>query len=282
MVCHLGWLFRQKTARHGTQQNVTPMLTARCSGNVVGHELTLDPDREPGAFATTHWSVVLKVGQNDVARAGAALEELSRKYWYPLYAFVRRRGTSSHDAEDLTQAFFTFLLEKETLKKVDRQRGRFRTFLLAAMTNYLNNEWHRQQTLKRGGRHATLSLDEISAEERYFCEPVNLVTPEKLFERRWALTLLEQALARLKRDYFAEGKAEMFAKLQTGLTGELAASAYSDWAAALGMSQGAVKMALHRMRRRFGEALRNEIADTVASPAEVDEELRHLLAVISD
>ena len=239
-------------------------------------------EKEAGAFATTHWSVVLSVGQDDLTGASAALEVLYRKYWYPLYAFVRRRGVGQHDAEDLTQAFFAFLVEKETLKKVNRQRGRFRTFLLAALTNFLINEWHRQQTLKRGGRYLVFSLDEMTAEEKYLGEPADPVTPEKLFERRWALTLLEQALIRLKQEYIAEGKTEMFAKLQTGLTGELAGDAYTEWASVLGMSRSAVKMALHRMRRRFGEALRDEIADTVASPAEVDEELRHLIAVISD
>ena len=237
---------------------------------------------QAGAFLTTHWSVVLGAGQRDLAGATAALERLCRTYWYPIYAFVRRRGADQHEAEDLTQAFFAFLLEKDTLKKVDRQKGKFRTFLLAALTNFLANEWDKRQTLKRGGQRQIISLDEAAAEGLYLREPTDSLTPEKLFERRWASTVVEQVLARLKQEYVEGGKADLFAKLESALTGEVAAGAYAEWASALGTSEGAVKVALHRIRRRFGELLRSEIAHTVSSPEEIDDEIRHLFAAISN
>ena len=235
-----------------------------------------------GAFLTTHWSVVLGAGQRDLARATAALERLCRIYWYPIYAFVRRRGSDQHEAEDLTQAFFAFLLEKDTLKKVDRQKGKFRTFLLAALTNFLNNEWDKRQTLKRGGQRQIISLDDAAAEGLYLREPTDSLTPEKLFERRWASALIEQVLALLKLEYAAGSKAGLFAKLEPALTGEVGTGVYAGWAAALGTSEGAVKVALHRMRRRFGELLRSEIAHTVSSPEEIDEEIRYLFAAIAN
>ena len=234
-----------------------------------------------GNFSATHWSIVLASGANDFARATAALERLCRTYWFPIYAFIRRRGSDQHDAEDLAQGFFAYLLEKDTLKKVDRTKGKFRTFLLAALANFLANEWDKSRTLKRGGQRQIISLDETVAEELYRHEAVESLTPEKLFERRWASALIEQVLARLKQEYAAGGKADLFAKLEPALTGETAAGVYAEWAAALGMSEGAVKVALHRLRRRFGEVLRSEIAHTVSSPEEIDDEIRHLFAAIS-
>ncbi len=232
-------------------------------------------------FSATHWSVVLAAGQTDFARAAAALERLCRGYWYPIYAFVRRRGFGHHEAEDLTQAFFAFLLEKETLKKVDRNKGKFRTFLLAALTNFLANEWDKGQTLKRGGHHQIISLDEAAAEGLYLREAGESLTPEKLFERRWASAIIEQALGRLKQEYITGGKADVFAKLEPSLTRDVTAGSHAEWAGELGMSEGAVKVALHRLRRRFGEILRSEIAHTVSSPEEIDDEIRHLFAAIS-
>ena len=239
-------------------------------------------ENKHGAFSTTYWSVVLTAGNDSLAGAANALEQLCRKYWYPIYAFVRRRGSDSHEAEDLTQAFFAHLLEKETLKQVDREKGKFRSFLLASLTNFLNNEWHKKRTLKRGGQNQIISLDETVAEDRYFHEPVESVTPEKLFERRWALTLLEQVLARLKQEYTTEGKAELFAKLEPCLTEKATTGLHFEWASALRMNEGAVRVALHRMRRRYGELLRHEIAHTVANSAEVEDEIHHLFAVISE
>jgi RNA polymerase sigma factor (sigma-70 family) len=241
-----------------------------------------DSVKKASDFSTTNWSAVLEAGRTDVARAAVALERLCHNYWHPIYVFVRRRGSNHHEAEDLTQSFFAYLLEKETLKSVDRRKGKFRSFLLAALTNFLLNEWDRRQALKRGGRREIISLDEMAAEKLYGQEPVEHFSPEKLFERHWAITIIEQVLARLKNEYAAAGKAELFIKLEAGLTGEVTPGLYANWSAALNMKEGAVKVALHRLRRRFGELLRSEVAYTVADPAEVAEEIRHLLAAISN
>jgi RNA polymerase sigma-70 factor (ECF subfamily) len=245
------------------------------------------PDGKPyagtgrtGAFSTTHWSVVLTAGSGDPAHSAAALEKLCRQYWHPIYAFVRRRGADRHEAEDLTQSFFAHLLDKESLKKVDRQKGKFRTFLLASLTNFLANEWDKRRTLKRGGEYQIMPLHEV-AEEMYKCEPTGSATPEKLFDRRWALLLVEAVRTRLKAEYLAQKKVELFAKLESGLTGELSAGWYGNVAVELGMSEGATRVALHRLRRRFGDLLREEVAQTVGSNAEVDEEIRHLFAVMT-
>lgn len=233
------------------------------------------------AFATTNWSVVLEAGKGDLPRSAAAMEKLCRRYWYPIYAFVRRRGHDRQAAEDLTQAFFAHLLDQETLKKVDSSKGKFRTFLLASLTNFLANEWDKRQSWKRGGRHQTISLDEAGAEELYRHEPVEPATPEKLFDRRWALTLVAEVIARLQEEYTAQKKAPLFAQLEPALTGELAPGWHAESAALLGMSEGAVRVALHRLRRRFGQLLRQEIAQTVTGPAEVDEEIRQLFSALS-
>ena len=233
-------------------------------------------------FTTTHWSVVLGAGHTNYGCAAVALERLCTRYWYPVYAFIRRRGSDPHEAEDLTQAFFTHLLEKETLKKVNRQKGKFRSFLLAATTNFLTNEWDKRQTLKRGGQIQIISFDDVRAEELYSHEPIGSLTPEKLFERRWAFTLVNQVIARLKEEYIGADKAELIGKIEPGLTNEANPGLYADWAASLNMNEGAVRVAVHRMRRRFGELLRSEIAHTVATPEEVDEEIRHLFAALAN
>ncbi len=234
-----------------------------------------------GAFSAPHWSVVLDAGKTDPARARAALERLCRSYWSPIYVFVRRRGFSPPDAEDLTQSFFAFLIEKEALKKVDTAKGNFRSIRLASLTNFLANEWDKRQTLKRGGRREVVSLDEAAAEGLYLREPVESLTPEKLFERRWAMALVDQVLVRLKQEYGVGGKANLFAWLEPSLTGELSADALASCAAHLSMNEGAVKVALHRLRRRFGELLRSEIAHTVSSPEEIDDEIHQLFAAIA-
>lgn len=230
-----------------------------------------------GAFSTTHWSVVLNAGK-DNARSAAALEKLCRQYWPPIHAFVRRRGADRHAAEDLTQAFFAHLLDKESLKKVDPKKGRFRTFLLASLTNFLANEWDKRRTLKRGAHYQIMPLHEV-AEEMYHCEPAGSATPEKLFDRRWALLVIEEVRKRLKEEY--ADKTELFAKLEPGLTGELSAGWYADAASELGMSEGATRVALHRLRRRFGDLLREEIGKTVACDEEIDGEIRHLFAAMA-
>jgi len=247
-----------------------PVTTYHCYG--------LD---KAAAFSTTHWSVVLTAARDDPVGASAALEKLCRKYWYPIYAFVRRRGADRQEAEDLTQGFFAHLLEMETLKKADRRKGKFRTFLLSALTKFLSNEWDKRQTAKRGGGRQILSLDEAAAEERYSVEPVEPGSPEKLFDQRWAATLVDGVLTRLREEYRTRGKAELLAQLESGLTQEAAPGGYAECAGTLGLSEGAVRVALHRVRRRFGELLREEIAQTVTSPAEVDDEIRHLFAAIS-
>ena len=174
------------------------------------------------------------------------------------------------------------MLEQETLKKLDRQKGKFRSFMLAALTNFLNNEWDKRQTLKRGGKVQIVSLDETRAEEMYSHEPVDSLTPEKLFERRWAQAVVERVLARLKQEYVKTSKSKLFETLERGLTREVKQAVLAEWAAGLNMSDGSVKIALHRLRRRYGELLREEIAQTVATPEDLDEEIRHLCAAMAD
>jgi RNA polymerase sigma factor (sigma-70 family) len=234
------------------------------------------------AFSTTHWSLVLRAGQDSPAGAALALEQLCRIYWYPIYAFIRRRGFAQHDAEDLAQGFFAYLLEKETFKKVDRQKGKFRSFMLAALTNFLNNDWAKRRTSKRGGKMKIVSLDETRSEEHYSHEPVDSSTPEKLFERRWAFAVVERVFARLRQEYAKANKLKLFTKLEYGLTREIAQNICAEWASALDMSEGAVKVALHRLRRRYGELLRDEIKRTVATQEELDEEIRHLCEAIAN
>jgi DNA-directed RNA polymerase specialized sigma24 family protein len=232
-------------------------------------------------FSTTNWSVVLLAGLGNDHQAAAALERLCQRYWYPAYAFIRRRGASVHEAEDLTQSFFAYLLEKETLKKANRDRGKFRSFLLTSLTNFVTNDWNKRHCLKRDGAHQLISLDAVATEELYRHELIDSMSPEKLFERRWALTLVRLALARLKKEYETTGKTKVFRELESGLTGEVPTQQILSWMEKLQMNENAVRVALHRMRRRFGQLLRSEVAHTVATAAEVDEEIRHLFAAIA-
>jgi RNA polymerase sigma factor (sigma-70 family) len=233
------------------------------------------------AFVTTHWSVVLTAGRSDTTRAQAALEKLCRAYWYPLYAYVRRRGTPAEDARDLTQEFFARLLAQNWVANADRERGKFRSFLLGTMNHFLADEWDRARAQKRGGGVAPVTLQLDTAETRYGFEPADNTTPEGIFERRWALTLLEQVLNRLRAEFEQEGKADLFAALHPCLVGERTAQPYAELAAKLGVTESAVKSSVHRLRQRYRQLLRDEIAQTVAAPGEVDEELRHLLAVLA-
>ena len=230
----------------------------------------------PEWFLTTHWSVVLNARAADSKKAKAALESLCRAYWYPLYAFVRRQGQSPHDAEDLIQGFFAQCIEKNYLHTADQQKGRFRSFLLVALKRFLANEWDRARTRKRGGDRQIISLD---AEERYAAEPADSLTPDKLFERRWALTLLENVLEKLKAEQAAAGRLAIFSELQPVLTSR--GTPYTELAKRLGLTESAVKVAVHRLRQRYRELLEAEIADTVSSPAEIAEERRYLLRVLS-
>jgi RNA polymerase sigma factor (sigma-70 family) len=237
------------------------------------------PPRE--VFATTRWTVVVHAQQGDSTEAREALETLCRAYWYPLYAFVRRQGVMPEDAQDLTQSFFERLIEKNFLADVQREKGRFRSFLLAALKHFLANEWDKARAQKRGGGAVHVPIDTASAETRYGLEPAHFDTPERLFERRWAITLLDRVLERLRDEHVKAGKAELFEQLKPCLTAEKAALSYAELGARVGLSEGAVKVAVHRLRQRYRELLRAEIAETVDSPAEVEDELRHLFTALS-
>ncbi|HAB19960.1 MAG TPA: ECF-type sigma factor [Verrucomicrobiota bacterium] len=240
------------------------------------------PVGEPAeGFQTTHWSAVLAAGKAETTHAAVALENLCRAYWYPLYAYVRRQGHSSEDAQDLTQEFFARLLGKKYLQLADRERGRFRSFLLKSLQHFLVNEWIRGQAQKRGGGCNVFSLDEEAAERLYREEPATELPSESLYDKRWAVTLLDRAMNRLGADYAAAGKRALFDQLKGLLLTEGSAEAYREAGHAADLSEGAVKVAVHRLRQRFREAVRAEIAQTVATPAEVDEELRCLMAAMS-
>ena len=230
---------------------------------------------------TTHWSVVLAAGQNNAAGAQAALASLCQTYWYPLYAYVRRRGHKPEDAQDLTQEFFARLLKHNWLSRADQQRGRFRSSLLSAMNHFLADEWDKARAQKRGGGQMPVPLQFDTAETRYGHEPVDNTTPEQNYERRWALTLLDEVLRRLRSEYEQEGRAELFATLHPCLVGDRSSQPYAELAVKLGVSEGAVKSAVHRLRQRYRQLLHDEIAQTVAEPGEVNEELRHLFAVLA-
>jgi RNA polymerase sigma factor (sigma-70 family) len=231
-------------------------------------------------FETTHWSLVLAAADLGDTRGRESLAKLCEIYWYPLYAFVRRQGQNPHDAQELTQEFFSRLLEKNYLGDVDIAKGKFRSFLLAAMKHFLSKEWARAKTLKRGGGCTLVPLDALSAETRYLREPQVHATPEKLFEKRWALTLLDQVLKRLEEEYETSGKQALFEQLQACLTGDRNSLPYAQIATRLGMAEGAVKVAVHRLRQRYRGVLRDEIAKTVADPADIDDEIQQLFAAL--
>ncbi len=232
-------------------------------------------------FVTTHWSVVLTAGRSDTTRAHAALEKLCQAYWFPLYAYVRRRGHSVEDAQDLTQAFFARVLERHWLARADQAKGRFRTFLLTAMERFLANEWDKVRALKRGGGQKNIPIQLDTAETRYGVEPADTRTPEQAFEYRWAVALLDEVVGQLEAEFDARDQAELFATLKPCLVGDRATQPYAQLAAKLGMEEGAVKVAVHRLRQRYRELLRAEIANTVDSPADVDAEMRHLFNVLA-
>lgn len=230
-------------------------------------------------FATTHWSAVFNARANDTARAGAALEELCRTYWSPVYAYVCRRGYSSHDAQDLTQGFFQCLLERQSFANADPQKGRFRSFILGAVKHFLAKERARLQTQKRGGDQTILSLDH--AQEKSHFEPVDPATEDQNFDKEWAAALLQKVLNTLQDDYRRDSRGELFDVLKQTLTGAREHQPYARLAAQLNTNEGAVKTAVHRLRKRYRQLLESEIAGTVATPAEVKEELSYLLAVVS-
>jgi len=231
-------------------------------------------------FHTTRWTVVLAARNGDAPDARAALETLCGAYWYPLYAFARRRGRSRQEAQDLTQAFFVDLIEKHTVKAADRSRGRFRAFLLGAFRRFASKERDREGARKRGGGRAVLRLDFEEGERRFALEPAHDLTPERVFDRQWALTLLEGVIERLRDEMAAAGKGEIFEGRRAFLTGADDLPAYREVAGRLAMTEGAVKVAVHRLRGRYREILRAAIADTVETAEDVDEEIRDLLATL--
>jgi RNA polymerase sigma factor (sigma-70 family) len=235
---------------------------------------------DAAGFAATRWTMVLAAARGSTSSLAAdALAELCRVYWYPLYAFLRRRGHDPHDAEDLTQGFFAHLLARQFLEKIDREKGKFRSFLLASLKNYLADQRDHDQAQKRGGGEVPVALDSLAAESRYRLEPADDLTPEKLFEKQWALSLLEQVLSRLQGEMAADGKGSLFEALEGVLTGDRP-DAYAAIAKKLKMTEGAVKTAAHRLRRRYRELLREEISHTVAGPEEVEDEIRYLLSCL--
>jgi RNA polymerase sigma factor (sigma-70 family) len=233
-------------------------------------------------FVTTHWSVVLSARRKDSPQSAAALEALCRTYWYPLYAYVRRQGHSPPDAQDLTQEFFARLLQKDYLKAAAREKGRFRTFLIVALKRFLANEWDRLRAQKRGGGQPLLSLDTELAEQRYRVEPAEGASADRIYERRWALTLLDRTMTRLREEFAAASRAGEFDRLKACLTADRGEISYAEIAAALGMSDGAARVAVHRLRKRFREVFREEIAHTVSTPEEIEEEVRYLIGVLAE
>lgn len=233
-----------------------------------------------GSFATTHWSMVVAAGGKSSDRQDA-LSRLCQNYWYPLYAYLRRKGNSPDDAQDLTQSFFAHLLEKKTFAAADQRKGKFRTFLLTALNNFVVQDWRKGQAAKRGGKHDILSLDFAAGEGRFLAEPADNTTPEMVYRRRWAMTLLQTAIDRLRGEFGCDGRAEVFEALAPYLAGASDNAPYAEVAETLNMSVSAVKVTASRMRKRCRTLLRKEVAETVASEEDVDEELRDLFDAIS-
>jgi RNA polymerase sigma factor (sigma-70 family) len=237
--------------------------------------------RRADIFATTRWTVVLAAGAATSPASSAALEELCQTYWYPLYAYVRRRGHSPENAEDLTQEFFARFLGKNYLATLDGNQGRFRAFLLAALKHFLANEWDRANRQKRGGGIAPLSLDYQDADTRYQIDPADHLSPDKLFDRAWAVTLLERVVSRLRAENDAEGRAAQFEQLKFFLMVGSNDIPYAEAAAKLALSEGTVRVTVHRLRKRYRELLQQEIVQTLADPAQADEEMRALMGAFS-
>ncbi len=235
-------------------------------------------------FQETRWTTVLAAIDTAAPAFSEALGKLCRTYWYPLYAFARRTGLSPHDAADMTQSFFARLFEKDSLKSVDRAKGKFRSFLLASLKNFIRNEWDKENAQKRGGGREIVSLDELAAEDRYQHEPADKTSPEQLYDLQWAVALVNEVVEDLRSDYARAGKADLFEALQPYLTSELPDGRLAEVAARLGMNQNTLKSALHRLRRNeFGARLREQVRHTLANPTddEVRNEIRQLFAVIA-
>jgi len=231
------------------------------------------------AFATTHWSVVL-TAQGQSPAADQALEKLCRTYWWPLYGFVRRNGHNPEEAQDLTQGFFALLLERRDLDVVRREKGRLRSYILVSLKNFIAKAKRRELTLKRGEGRPLVPLDELIAREHADLEPADNLTADKIYERRWALTLLEQVLTRLESEYRSAGNEKLFDCLKEFISDEPGRRSQAEVAAELGITENALKQAFHRLRQRYRQLLRDEIAQTVAVPGDVEDELRHFISVL--
>lgn len=237
---------------------------------------------EKGArFTTTHWSLILHARDPDSPQAIAAMEKLCQAYWYPLYVYLRWEGKDEETAKELTQAFFERFLRKNYLHQANREKGKFRCFLLGSLKHFLADEWDKAQAQKRGGGKTFISLDDEMAEERFRFEPVDEKTPDQIFARRWALTVLEQSVARLEAEYRAGGKGELFEQLRDFLAGDTEGSTYASAAARLAMSENTLKTQVRRLRLRNRELLREVVAETVATPEEITAEVRELLQVLA-
>jgi RNA polymerase sigma-70 factor (ECF subfamily) len=235
----------------------------------------------PQWFRSTHWSLITLANDGDSPQAIAALEKLCQTYWLPLYSYIRRQGYSPHDAQDLAQGFFARLLRMNSLASVGQEKGKFRTFLLAALNHFLSDERDHARAEKRGGGRNLISLDETSAEKRYLEVPAPELTPEKLYDRRWALTVMEQALDRLRKEYRAAGNTALFEQLSGFLSREAAHGEYEEVAPRLGMSAGAMAVAVHRLRQRYGECVRFELSQTVTSSEDLELEMKHLFQALT-
>ncbi len=244
------------------------------------HDHSHLPPIEGGRFTTTHWSVILAAGQAASPDAESALQRLCSTYWYPLYAYLRRRGCKVEDAKDLTQEFFARLLKKNSLARVEPGRGKFRSFLLKSLEHFLADEYDRATAQKRGSGHAPISLDAAAAEGMFALEPVTDVTPEMLFERRWAVAVLDQAFAQLREEHQRAGNLDVFGELSVFLT-DKATRDYGPVAQRLNMTTNAVTVAVHRLRQRYRDCVRAQVVQTVASPADLDDEMRHLFASLT-
>jgi RNA polymerase sigma-70 factor (ECF subfamily) len=243
-----------------------------------------DPNYGSGAetFNTTHWSLVLLAGENNSPEATEALAKLCHTYWYPLYAYVRHQGHDFANAQDLTQEFFARLLERKYLRLADRNRGRFRTFLLSSLKHFLINEWNKAQREKRGGGRIPASLDAGQSETRFLAEPADDRTPDKAFDRQWAMELLGRVMAQIQTEFHAAGRGQVFAELKSCLTGEGNQGSYAEIGQRLGMTEANVKVTVHRLRARYREVLRQEIALTVAAPEDIDAEIRDLMTALGN
>jgi RNA polymerase sigma-70 factor (ECF subfamily) len=249
---------------------------------MMGRESTAPPGMGSQAvFGTTHWSVVLAAGDEETPESAAALEQLCQAYWYPLYAFVRKQGYSPDDAQDLTQGFFAHILSRHFLRRANREKGKFRSYVLASLRYFLADEWARFHAQKRGSGRVPVSFDAQTAEAQYQNEPADRMDAEKIFERRWALVLLDRVLDRLDQELLQADKKPVFDQLRGFLIGERGPLNYSEAGSRLGMSEGAVKVAVHRMRQRYRELFREEVAHTVGEPSEIDEEIRHIFSILS-